>query len=162
MSSIKIHSNDISHKNSEQEKKTFCVAIKNILQLGYNQIMQSKFPVCFCMLLYFFICLFGNVVTGIFLYKHEFMTKQNETIKDILTTRLDSSDSLQANKNNQTLISDTEDHTKIENFDLNEIIKHIEFNHSSVEVSRKISTQYSIYLLNQKIYISMFYQALNK
>ena len=43
------------------------------------------------------------------------MPKKNETMKDILTTRLDSSDSLQVNKNNQTPTSDTEDPTKIEN-----------------------------------------------
>ena len=144
MSPIRIHSNDISHTNPVQENKSFCVSIKNVLRLRYNQVMRSKFPVCFCILLYLFICLFGNVVTGIFLYKHQFMPKKNETMKDILTTRLDSSDSLQVNKNNQTPTSDTEDPTKIENAELNDIIKYIQFNGSSIEVRRKTFRPYII------------------
>ena len=130
-----IYSIDATQTRSVQENVAFCVSLKNILKLRYKQLMRSKIPFCLCILLYLFICLFGNVVTGIFLYKHAIMNKQNETMKDILTTRLDSSDSSQVNVSNITSSFKENDPEDIEIADFTEIMNRLQLNKTIAEVS---------------------------
>ena len=130
-----IYSMDETQTRQAQENVAFCVSLKNIINLRYKQLMRSKIPFCFCILLYLFICLFGNVVTGIFLYKHAIMNKQNETMKDILTTRLDSSDSSRANASNITTSFKQEDPEDIEIAGFTEIMNRLQLNKTIAEVS---------------------------
>ena len=130
-----IYSMDATEMRTAQENVAFCVSLKNIIKQRYKQLMRSKIPLCLCILLYLFICLFGNVVTGIFLYKHAIMNKENETMKDILTTRLDNSDSSQANASNITTSLKQDDLEDIEIADFTEIMKRLQLNKSIAEVS---------------------------
>ena len=140
-----IYSIDATQTRLAQENIAFCVSLKNIIKLRYRQLMRSKIPLCLCILLYLFICLFGNVVTGIFLYKHAIMNKQNETMKDILTTRLDSSDSSRANESSITTSFKQDDPEDIEIADFSEIMNKLQLNKSIAEVG-------SLYLILQLFY----------
>ena len=62
------------------------------------------------------------------------MNKQNETMKDILTTRLDSSDSSRANPSNITTSSKQDDPEDIGIADFTEIINKLQLNKSIAEV----------------------------
>ena len=57
-------------KNSEQEEKTFCPAFASFFQTHCNAIIKSKLPIYLFMSIYVFICLLGNVVTGIIWFDH--------------------------------------------------------------------------------------------
>ena len=123
---------------SVQENKLHCVAIKNLCKKRYDQIMKTKIPVCLCILLYLFICLFGNIVTGAFLYKHEIMYKNNETMKDVLTSRLNGISSIKNNMSSKSIFSHTNGiEGQKENEDLIHIMSKLQLNNSPMQVSSR-------------------------
>ena len=119
-----------------RENEMHYVAIKNLCKKRYDQIMKSKIPVCLCILLYLFICLFGNIVTGAFLYKHEIMYKKNETMKDILTARLNGFSSFKNNMSGKRIFTHTNDlEGENKNEDLVHIMSKLQLNNSPLQVS---------------------------
>ena len=131
-----VNSIEVQQIISLQENEMHFVAIKNLCKKRYDQIMKSKIPVCLCILLYLFICLFGNIVTGIFLYKHEIMYKKNETMKHILTTRLNGISSIENNMSSKRSFSHTNGLEREEkNEDLIHIMSKIQLNNSPIQVS---------------------------
>ena len=131
-----VNSIEVQQIVSLQENEMHFVAIKNLCKKRYDQIMKSKIPVCICILLYLFICLFGNIVTGIFLYKHEIMYKKNETMKHILTTRLNGISSIKNNMSGKSIFSHTNGLEGIEeNEDLIHIMSKLQLNNSLIQVS---------------------------
>ena len=131
-----VNSIEVQQIISLQENEMHFVAIKNLCKKRYDQIMKSKIPVCICILLYLFICLFGNIVTGIFLYKHEIMYKKNENMKHILTTRLNGISSIKNNMSSKNSFSHTNGlEREEENEDLIHIMSKLQLNNSPIQVS---------------------------
>ena len=131
-----INSIEVQQIISVEEDKMHSVAIKELCKKRYDQIMKSKIPVCLCILLYLFICLFGNIVTGAFLYKHEILYKKNETMKDILTARLYGTSSMKNNMSGKSIFSHTNGlEGEEENEDLIDIMSKLQLNNSLMQVS---------------------------
>ena len=131
-----VNSIEVQKLFSVRENEMHYVAIKNLCKKRYDQIMKSKIPVCLCILLYLFICLFGNIVTGAFLYKHEIMYKKNETMKDILTARLNGFSSFKNNMSGKRIFTHTNDlEGENKNEDLVHIMSKLQLNNSPLQVS---------------------------
>ena len=142
-----VNSIEVQQIISVQENRIHYVAIKNLCKKRYDQIMKSKIPVCLCILLYLFICLFGNIVTGVFLYKHEIMYKKNETMKDILTARLNGASSVKDNMSGKSSFSHTNGlEGDEENEDLIHIMSKLQLNNSLIQVSTREIYVYSYYI----------------
>ena len=60
---------DLESKKAPHEQPHY-YSIKDNLKLRYECLMKSKAPTYLGILFYIFICIFGNVVTGIFILKH--------------------------------------------------------------------------------------------
>ena len=58
------------------------------IRIYYKALKKSKFPLCFCLLLYIFICLLGNIVTGILLYKQQSTSPEVEDEEEYLRTNI--------------------------------------------------------------------------
>ena len=100
--------------------------------LSLHTVQLFKFP----SELYLFICLFGNIVTGAFLYKHEIMYKKNETMKDILTARLNGFSSFKNNMSGKRIFIHTNElEREDENEDLVHIMSKLQLNNSPLQVS---------------------------
>ena len=59
-----------SREISEQEEGPYCSAIARFFRTHCNAILKSKLPIYLFMSIYVFICLLGNVVTGIIWFEH--------------------------------------------------------------------------------------------
>ena len=62
--------NERSRRRPSEGEGGRCSGIATFIKLRYDAVMKSKFPTYFCISIYFFICLLGNVVTGIIFFKH--------------------------------------------------------------------------------------------
>ena len=56
-------------KSNMDSSSSYDVTMK--IRVYYEALTKSNFLVYFCLLLYICICLVGNIVTGIILYKHQ-------------------------------------------------------------------------------------------
>ena len=66
---------------------------KYVTKLRHRDAMQSKIPMCIYISFYIFACLFGNIITGIFLFKHKDMLNNIEMdLNDITTNQLEFND----------------------------------------------------------------------
>ena len=68
--SFKNRGNGDVEENKALQEQPHHYSLKNKIKLSYEYLKKSKAPTCFCILFYIFICIFGNVVTGIFILKH--------------------------------------------------------------------------------------------
>jgi hypothetical protein len=71
-------------ENSEQEEPSFYSAFARRFQTHCNAIKKSKLPIYLFMSIYVFICLLGNVVTGIFWFKNHGIIDKEQEARDIL------------------------------------------------------------------------------
>ena len=95
------------HPLQEGTGLTLCTTIHNTVRKCCVYLVDMKVVRCLCILLYIFVCLFGNIITGIFLYKHYYNTQipVNHVIANVITTSTSSpaqnSDKGSANATNE-------------------------------------------------------------
>ena len=71
-----------SNSSVENQSALFSV-VQNFLKVFNENVMRSKIPTIGCIAIWIFVCLFGNIITGIFLCKHYLNSHSMETTKDI-------------------------------------------------------------------------------
>ena len=64
--------------------------------------MKRKCTIVLCIVFYVFLCLFGNIITGIFVYRHRLMEEDDESVAETILTSLDSSVDYNADFDNDT------------------------------------------------------------
>ena len=83
------------------EDETYFNKCMSFFRLKYNAIMKSKAPVCLLVSIYIFICVLGNIVTGIIFFKHRGEDDQSEALNTI-TDKLHLNDSIPSEALNNT------------------------------------------------------------
>ena len=53
--------------------------------------MKCKYTIVLCIILYVFLCLFGNIITGIFIYRHRLTEEDDETVAETILSSFESS-----------------------------------------------------------------------
>ena len=84
---------------------------KDVTKLCHRDPMKSKIPTCIYISFYLFACLFGNIITGIFLLKHNNIVNNIEIdLADIINNQTDFNDThTDYSDHNTTLHTDLED-----------------------------------------------------
>ena len=81
---------DVESKKAPHEQPHY-YSLKDNIKLRYECLMKSKAPIYLFILFYMFICIFGNVVTGIFILKHHFTENEIESNATIINKQQDNS-----------------------------------------------------------------------
>ena len=74
------------HKNTTSAscgQNSFCSVAKSFVAIKFQAFIRSKVPTYLCISLWIFICLLGNIVTGIILCKHHFISDEKENISHL-------------------------------------------------------------------------------
>ena len=71
-----------SNSSVENQSALFSV-VQNAFKIFYEIVMRSKIPTIGCIAIWIFVCLFGNIITGIFLCNHYLSSHSTESTKDI-------------------------------------------------------------------------------
>lgn len=127
----------------EEESRDY--SLKENIKLTYERLMKSKVPTCLLILFYIFICLFGNVVTGIFLLKHHFDESEIESKTRNITIGLYENNTCKDNCNTtigtpvitNLTIGDTDDLSYLLSYDL--ALNMSQFDEFHVEVRKQLS-----------------------
>ena len=83
------------------EDESYFYKCMSFFRLKYNAIMKSKAPVCLLVSIYIFICVLGNIVTGIIFFKHRGEDDRSEALSTI-TDKLHLNNSIPAEALNNT------------------------------------------------------------
>ena len=67
-----------------------------------NRDMKRKYTIVFCIVFHIFLCLFGNIITGIFIYRHRLIKEDDESVSETILSSLDSSEDYSLNLENNT------------------------------------------------------------
>ena len=133
------------------ENDSFCSVIKNGIKLRYDYVSSLRVPTCYYILLYIFVCFFGNIITGIFLCKHHLASYETENDLGALTIKLQDNNNislknLDINTTLQDVVADSiknaekddvADSTK--NTEKEDVLKYLSyFNESKAEVSQNL------------------------
>ena len=56
-----------------------------------NRDMKCKYTIVLCIIFYVFLCLFGNIITGIFIYRHRLTEEDDESVAETILSSFESS-----------------------------------------------------------------------
>lgn len=83
------------------EEESYIHKCMSFFRLKYNAMIKSKVPVCLLVSIYIFICVLGNIVTGIIFFKHRGEEDRSETLNTI-TNKLHLNDNITTTALNNT------------------------------------------------------------
>ena len=56
-----------------------------------NRDMKCKYTIVLCIIFYVFLCLFGNIITGIFIYRNRLTEEDDESVAETILSSFESS-----------------------------------------------------------------------
>ena len=65
--------------------------MKNRMKKCCGQLSKSKATKVLCALFYIFLCLFGNIITGIFVYQDSLKQENTETVEETILSSFETS-----------------------------------------------------------------------
>ena len=121
----------VNDKLKDDMEDSFFSNLTRTINEYYEAVRKSRFAVYFCVLVYICICVLGNIVTGIILYKHNSNSSEQEVIQSSIPIN---------NMNN------SKEYTEEDYFELYQLF----LNDNKSQVRRYSKILYSIYLKNSK------------
>ena len=84
------------------EEESYVDKCMSFFRLKHNAMVKSKVPVCLIVSIYIFICVLGNIVTGIIFFKHRGEDDRSEALSTI-TNNLHLNDNITTGALNNTV-----------------------------------------------------------
>ena len=64
--------------------------------------MKCKYTIVLCIIFYVFLCLFGNIITGIFIYRHRLTEEDDESVAETILSSFESGRDFNVDLENNT------------------------------------------------------------